>query len=51
MKGLNETAQYLSNSFGDDLGAGKSKTSKHRHKHIVRARLRRLNKWFIENKE
>ena len=33
---------FVEKVYGDDLGRGKSKTSKHRHRKILRTRLRRL---------
>ena len=45
MKGLSKLIRYLSKDYGDDIGRGKNKTSKHRQKHTLRARLRR----FVNN--
>ena len=39
--------RYLA-KCSDDIGAGKSKTAKHRQKHTLRVRLRRFIKTEIE---
>lgn len=44
MKGLSKLIVFLSNDYGDDIGRGKNKVSKHRHKHKLRVRLRRFLK-------
>ena len=44
MKGFNKLIRYLGKDWGDDLGRGKNITAKHRHKHMIRVRLRRFVK-------
>ena len=44
MKISNKVCFFLEKVYGDDLGVGKSKTSKHRHSHTQNVRLRRFVK-------
>jgi len=44
MKGFGKLIKFLSNDYGDDIGRGKNKISKHRHKHKLRVRLRKYLK-------
>ena len=37
---MSKIIQYLEKCYGDDLGRGKSNVSKHRHKHLLKVRLR-----------
>lgn len=49
MKGFSKLIKFLSNDYGDDIGRGKSKVAKQRHKHTLRTRLRRLLKKEIND--